>query len=201
MSNKHFDKEFKLPNPLHRTDNPTSNNELSKPLWSTNTWIVDHYNQFMHTRSGNVHSINTNANTKLSSRVHWKYYAKQIIDLFRSVFHANLVGLGDNFEYMCNDGDKYKQPDFSDFPHKPNESEFNHQQTNKRNNVGCPTCGHATKSKCWCKYPISRHNNKQRNDIKQHNNEQHKLNDSHNVTSLYYSVKRAKKHTDDSTER
>jgi len=148
-----------LSDSFFRTDNPTSNNELSRSLWSTRTRGVDHYNQFMHTGSSDVHPIDSNTDTSVSNWVRWKHNTKQIIDLFGSVFHANMVGLGYDFDYMRHVGHEPKQPDKSNITDQSNESKLGDQQTNEFSDTGCTICGCSTKP-CYCEYPIGRHNDK-----------------------------------------
>jgi len=157
LSDKRFSKEFKLSDSFFRTDNPTSNNELSRSLRSTRPGSVDHYNQFMHTGSSNMQTINSDTDIIVSIWVYWKHTTKQIIDLFGSIFHANMVGLGYDFEYMRHVGHKPKQPDKPSVTDQSNESKLGDQQTNEFNDTGCTICGCSTKP-CYCEYPIGRHN-------------------------------------------
>jgi len=198
-----------MSNTFHRTDYPTSNNELSKSLWSTRTWSVDNYNQFvcsrptnlpritnykdvklsdallrdyytnghsnvfgslwsafrqwmgnnnkqLQSRSSNMQSIGSNADSVMPTWIYWKHHTKQILQLFGSVFHANLVGLGNDFQYMYNDSYEYKQPSESYKSDQSNESEFGYIQEYNPN--GCATCGCSTKP-CYCEYPIKLNNN------------------------------------------
>jgi hypothetical protein len=59
----------------------------------------------------------------MSIWIQWKYHAEQIISLLRSVWYANLDGLGRNWEYMCDDSNKHQQPNESDQSNQPYESQ------------------------------------------------------------------------------
>ena len=145
-----------MPDTFHRTDYPTSNNELSKSLWSTRPGIMDHYNQLMQSESSNMHSINANSDVSLSSGIHWRHYAEQIISMFRSIWNANMECLVNNIKYVCDDGYEYQQPSESYKSDQSNESEFGYIQEYNPN--GCATCGCSTKP-CYCEYPIKLNNN------------------------------------------
>jgi hypothetical protein len=122
---------------------------------------MDDYQQFMLTGPSNVHSVDSDTDLVMSDWIRWKHNTKQIVDLFRSVFIANLVGLGHDFEYMCHVSHKSKQPDKPSVTDQPDESKLGDQQTNefKFNNTDCSICGCSTKP-CWCEYPISRYDDK-----------------------------------------
>jgi hypothetical protein len=85
---------------------------------------MDNNNKQLQSRSSNMQSIGSNADSVMPTWVYWKHHTKQIIDLFGSIFHANMVGLGNNFEYMHNDSYEYKQPSESYKSDKPYESEL-----------------------------------------------------------------------------
>jgi hypothetical protein len=51
--------------------------------------------------------------------------------MLRSIWFANMDIMVDNIRYLHDDGDEHKQSDFSDFAHKPNESQFGDKSIHK----------------------------------------------------------------------
>jgi len=61
---------------------------------------------------------------RINSRIE-KFY------MLRSIWFANMDVMVDNIRYLHDDGDEHKQSDFSDFAHKPNESQFGDKSIHK----------------------------------------------------------------------
>ena len=60
----------------------------------------------------------------MSTWIQWLNNRIKKFTMFRSIWFANLDIMVDNIKYLHDDGNEYQQSDFTDFAHKPNESQF-----------------------------------------------------------------------------
>ena len=97
----------------------------------------------------------------MSIRLYWNTYGKPILDMLRPIWFANLDIMVDNVRYLYDDGDEYQQSYFTNFPDKPNQSQFGDKSTNECGDnyttTNCRTCN-GTKPNCYCNYPINNRN-------------------------------------------
>jgi len=117
---------------------------------------MDHYNQFMQSKSSNVYSKHWNENINMSNWLYWVHNRIKNFNMLGSIWYANLDIMVNNVRYVCDDSYEYKQPSESYKSDKPYESEFGYIQEYNPN--GCATCGCSTKP-CYCEYPIKLNNN------------------------------------------
>jgi hypothetical protein len=124
---------------------------LSRSVWVSCRNRVHNHIKFMYSRSSNLQSVSANTNVGMSSGLQWIDYTKQIIDMFRSVFFANLECMVDHVRYLHDDDDEYQQPNVASESDQSNESKLGDQQIDS-------TCGicHGNRSNCYCNYPIDR---------------------------------------------
>ena len=67
----------------------------------------------------------------MPSWVQWINSRIEKFYMLRSIWFANMDVMVDNIRYLHDDGDEHKQSDFSDFAHKPNESQFGNKSIHK----------------------------------------------------------------------
>jgi hypothetical protein len=67
----------------------------------------------------------------MPSWVQWINSRIEKFYMLRSIWFANMDVMVDNIRYLHDDGDEHKQSDFSDFAHKPNESQFGDKSIHK----------------------------------------------------------------------